>query len=207
MIGNDEVFEPSAHLRHSLEQFLENPQKKKKKQAPAVFSGYIPSLMHFGLLNKAGDYIYTSPGSVEYGIQTYWKTKNPALKNAGRNQLTVPKNVEWLRLSYPGTYKVVKTQIDRALDTDQQQTALIGTSPEHFISMVLPVQKKLIEALPIFLSVDLDSAVYEEILNRNIVVWMIFRAHENFTQDHLAAHIERDPLEADQVFVYSIEDN
>ena len=206
MISNDEVFEPSAHLRHSLYQFLKNPQKKKKP-APAVFSGYIPSLMHFGLLNKAGDYIYVSPGTVEYGIQTYWKTKNPALEKARSNQLAVPKNVEWLRLSHPGTYKVVKTQIDRALNTDEQQTALIGTSPEHFISMVLPMQKKLIEALPVFLNVSLDDAVYEQILSHNIVVWMILRAQENFRQDHLAAHIAKDPLKPDQVFVDSIEDN
>ena len=38
MISNDEVFEPSAHLRHSLYQFLKTPQKKKKP-APAVVSG------------------------------------------------------------------------------------------------------------------------------------------------------------------------
>lgn len=206
MISNDELFEPSVHLRRSLYEFLKNPQKKKKP-APAVFSGYIPSLMHFGLLNKAGDYIYTSPGTVQFGIQTYFKTKNPALEKARSNQLTVPKNVEWLRLSHPDTYKVVKTQIDRALDTDVQQTALIGTSPEHFISMVLPMQRKLIEALPVFLNVDLDSAVYEQILSHNIVVWMILKAHENFTQYHLAAHIERDPLTTHQVFVDSNEDN
>ena len=206
MIGNDEVFEPSAHLRHSLEQFLKNPQKKKKP-APAVFSGYIPSLMHFALLNKAGDYIYVSPGTVEYGKQTYWKTKNPALEKARSNQLTEPKNADWLRMSHPGTYKVVKTQIDRALETNEQQTALIGSSPEHFISMMLPMQKKMIEALPVFLNIDLDSAVYEQILSHNIVVWIILRAHENFTQDHLAAHIARDPLKPDQVFVDSIEDN
>lgn len=201
-----EKFQPTEHLRSALADFLNNPRSGDSKINRAVYSGPVPSVMHFALMTGAGEYIYVSPGTIKYGMQVFFQTKNVDLVDTF-NQHTkgttaqVPKNIDWVRIAYPESYRTLQIQLVQAIETGKQQTALFGFDDFKFMSMVLPLAPELITALPKFLNQAIDSHLIEKSISENVVIWVMQRVNNYVTQESLAQHITKDPCSQLTTFV------
>jgi hypothetical protein len=199
-------FQPTEHLRKALAEFLANPRSGDSKINRAVYSGPVPSIMHFAVMTGTGEYIYVSPGTVKYSMQVFFQTKNTDLVDAYNEhtkgtKAEVPKNIDWVRLAYPQSYSTLQIQLAQAIETGDQQTALMGFDGFKFMSMVLPLSTELITSIPRFLDQTIDLQLIQRSVSENIVIWIMQRVNNYVTQESLAQHITKDPCSQLTTFV------